>query len=447
MPKVTFAQLICRHNVTIVIFPPAAIMSSLRVCEVHPLPSSLPRSLSKTPSVREARSSKALGPSTLSKTLSTRSTRSMRSQASVGEAHPVSKTLGPSKAPSLPKVLSMRSTRSLRSQASTCSVTSMLAEAASMEAEESPGDKALGLTVLAPRADEVEHAAKDAAEEVPGMEDTAEEAMDTDEAGLSTSDEAVGDESTGSKEAAMGEAVTSDPETSDAATGSSATDAPPDAATPMGPAPIEIVISFDTTGSMAHLLDEVKNKVQEIIQRLFMDIPSMKICVMAHGDYCDEKVFYLLKKVDFTNDVGSLCQFVKDVGKTGGGDFEECYEWVLNQVRKLDWTPGTQRSLIMIGDAIPHEPDYHLNKDNLDWKTEADALYNELGVRVYAVQCHNANKAEKFWGELANRTHGRHLRLDQFSTIVDILMAICYREHSAEYFEVSNTMKTASNVG
>ena len=141
--------------------------------------------------------------------------------------------------------------------------------------------------------------------------------------------------------------------------------------------------------------------------------------------------------MDFTNDVDSLCQFVKDVEGTGGGDFKECYEWVLSQVRKVDWTPGTQRSLIMIGDAIPHDTDYELNKENLDWRAEADGLYNEQGVRVYAVQCQNEEGAANFWKELANRTHGRHLKLDQFSSIVDILMAICYREHSTEYFEVS----------
>ena len=236
--------------------------------------------------------------------------------------------------------------------------------------------------------------------------------------------------------------VTGSSSSEEVASGSGCMDVSAGPAPYMGPAPIEIIISFDTTGSMSYYLDEVKNKIQDIIQRLFMDIPNMKIGVMAHGDYCDEKVFYLMQKVDFTNDVGSLCQFVKDVEGTGGGDFEECYEWVLSQVRGLSWTPGTQRSLIMIGDAIPHEADYELNKEKLDWRAEADALYNEQGVRVYAVQCQNEKGAADFWKDLANRTHGRHLKLDQFSTIVDILMAICYREHGAEYFEVRIIINT-----
>ena len=58
-------------------------------------------------------------------------------------------------------------------------------------------------------------------------------------------------------------------------------------------------------------------QVQDIIQRLFMDIPNLKIGVLVHGDYCDESQFYLMKKVDFTNDLTSLCQFINEVDGTG----------------------------------------------------------------------------------------------------------------------------------
>ncbi len=44
---------------------------------------------------------------------------------------------------------------------------------------------------------------------------------------------------------------------------------------------------------------------------------------------------------------------------TGGGDWEECYELVLHQVQtQLNWSPGSQRALVMIGDAIPHDTTY-----------------------------------------------------------------------------------------
>ena len=72
---------------------------------------------------------------------------------------------------------------------------------------------------------------------------------------------------------------------------------------------------------------------------------------------------------------------------TGGGDWEECYELVLYEARiKLTWSPGTQRSLVMIGDAIPHNSTYSLNDLKIDWKKEAARLKSELGVKIYSVQ-------------------------------------------------------------
>ena len=67
--------------------------------------------------------------------------------------------------------------------------------------------------------------------------------------------------------------------------------------------------------------------------------------------------------------------FLSQVEVTSGGDTPEAYELVLHQVRtELSWTPGSQRSLVMIGDNIPHEANYRRNKLKLDWRKEADAL-------------------------------------------------------------------------
>ena len=172
----------------------------------------------------------------------------------------------------------------------------------------------------------------------------------------------------------------------------------PTTTVPDGPKPIEIAFCFDTTGSMSTCIEAVKENVKTIIQRLFMDIPFLKIAVLAHGDYCDSDVFYLYKLVNFTNDVNALCTFVNDVEGTGGGDWEECYELMLLKSREeLCWSAHTQKSLVMIGDAIPHLPDYLMPNnvtDNsvstyklpagpgkpiqLHWMTELDRLHQQM---------------------------------------------------------------------
>ncbi|XP_064622493.1 uncharacterized protein LOC135484751 [Lineus longissimus] len=203
---------------------------------------------------------------------------------------------------------------------------------------------------------------------------------------------------------------------------------------PTGPGgPMEIVFSFDTTGSMSSCLMEVRKNLTNMISRLQKDIPGLRIAVFAHGDYCDVRN-YVTKYVDFTTDVTKLVDFVNNVSSTGGGDSDECYELVLYEVRtKLSWSPGTQRSLVMIGDANPHGVSYPENTLKLDWKKETDKLAAEA-VHIYGVNCSATGNAVDFYKSLASKTDGKYLELKAWDNIFDMMMAICYREHGADFF-------------
>ena len=43
---------------------------------------------------------------------------------------------------------------------------------------------------------------------------------------------------------------------------------------------------------MSYILDKVKGHPSDMIQRLQLDISGICLGVIAHGDNCDEKVFY-----------------------------------------------------------------------------------------------------------------------------------------------------------
>ena len=137
----------------------------------------------------------------------------------------------------------------------------------------------------------------------------------------------------------------------------------------------EIAFSFDTTGSMYKYLEEVRGQLREIVKDLKRDIPGIRIAIFAHGDYCDAESSYVTKFVNFTNNVDVLCSFVRDVGPTYGGDAPECYELVMREVQeKLSWSPGSQKSLVIIGDAPPHEASESQNYRHLDWRQETKSL-------------------------------------------------------------------------
>jgi hypothetical protein len=195
---------------------------------------------------------------------------------------------------------------------------------------------------------------------------------------------------------------------------------------------IEVVFSFDTTGSMAACLEHVKRNLEKVAIDLFKETPNLKIGVCAHGDYCDANSTYVTRHLDLTSDVYTLTQFIRNTSRTGGGDAPECYELVLSESQtKYNWSLNSKKVLVVIGDATPHEPSYHLNKQRLDWRTEAKKLA-ALGVQIYTIQCLSRREANFFYEGLAEIGNGYRLELNQFTDILSLVNAVVYRQVSEE---------------
>jgi hypothetical protein len=195
---------------------------------------------------------------------------------------------------------------------------------------------------------------------------------------------------------------------------------------------VEVVFSFDTTGSMYPCLTQVRRKVKSTVTRLAEEIPGIHIGVIAHGDYCDEGSTYVTKRLDLTDDVDAICHFVETVQATGGGDAPECYELVLHEAQGLAWHKNATKALVLIGDDVPHPPAYTPRK--LNWRTEVDKLMH-LGIPVYGVQALNRKHATAFYKELAEKSGGFHISLDQFAYVTDMVLAVCYKQASDEQLQ------------
>lgn len=90
--------------------------------------------------------------------------------------------------------------------------------------------------------------------------------------------------------------------------------------------------------------------------RLFCEIPLLRVAIITHGDYCDgDKV---ISQLDFTTDQQEIKNFIQNAPSTSGGDYLECYELVLRNVKSLSWNlNATMKSMILIGDTPSHEKD------------------------------------------------------------------------------------------
>ena len=69
-----------------------------------------------------------------------------------------------------------------------------------------------------------------------------------------------------------------------------------------------------------------------------------------------------------------------------GGDVPECYELVLHNVcREISWSEKCKyRSLVLIGDANPHEFGDDNNPHKIDWKEKLQDC-KACGIKIYSV--------------------------------------------------------------
>lgn len=211
---------------------------------------------------------------------------------------------------------------------------------------------------------------------------------------------------------------------------------------------VDILISFDTTGSMASVIHEVRLRVQEFVNKIIDHIPDSRVGIIAHGDWCDKNP---IDKIDFTSSKQELISFIRNNKNTGGGDDDEFYEYVLNIAQKdFSWRSGAVKIMLLIADANPHAVGYRYNGKTYfyDWRDEAKGL-GKLGVNIYAVQALSRKIENNWYQQIASITNGKKVFLNQFTDAVESIISICY--HSVgrlqEYKdELETTFKMNRNL-
>jgi acyl carrier protein len=189
---------------------------------------------------------------------------------------------------------------------------------------------------------------------------------------------------------------------------------------------LDLVISFDDTGSMSSVRKQVRNHVNELVKQLYQDIPKLRVGIIIHNDYCDmpRHIFTL----DFTSNLSEIEKFVNSNSPCGGGDAPECYELALHEASKFNWQ-SDRRALIMIGDEVPHAVGYRYGShtNNIDWRKETLALA-AMDVKVYGVQALGRRSSNYFYDDISRMTGGIKLDLSQFQHISTYINAIAYHQ-------------------
>ncbi len=173
---------------------------------------------------------------------------------------------------------------------------------------------------------------------------------------------------------------------------------------------LDMVIAFDTTGSMAEYIGAVRKEVSELIPRLFKDNDDLRLGIVAFGDYCDMKNAQefgdAYQCIMPTNNENKLVKFVMESKDTDGGDGDEFYELVIKRiVEETPWREDSTRVILLISDAAPHPVGYtyqnYVVNNQIDWRKEAEKAAS-MKIKIDTVTI----TEEPWYKELSKMTNG-----------------------------------------
>lgn len=195
---------------------------------------------------------------------------------------------------------------------------------------------------------------------------------------------------------------------------------------------LDMVIAFDTTGSMNSYIGQVKDHVSGLVPQLLKDNPNMRIGIVAFGDYCDMKsatVFGNAYQVLYpTNNEEDIISFVKNAKGTNGGDGDEFYELVIKKItEETPWREDATKTVLFIADANPHKVGYSygniVQNAQIDWKEEARKA-SEKGIQFDTISIHGSSYG--WYEELAHITDGIYTEFRSSQKTSDYIKTVAY---------------------
>lgn len=229
---------------------------------------------------------------------------------------------------------------------------------------------------------------------------------------------------------------------------------------------LDLLLVGDLTGSMSAYREKLKSKFRELAKTLFQVIDNLRIGIIFYLDHGSGDP-YITKVHELSVNVDSLINFINSVPNGCGGDADEAVEDALNDAYNINWSQINTKSIVLFGDACPHEPreclygyDYfELTKKLYQKQVTINTVFCNTGYggynkvsSAYKIDIGDFSKRvsrlreDEFFSWIANVTGGIAIGVEQIEDIVDIIQAMAAKDAGKmdEYEEeIKKTHKAA----
>ena len=149
---------------------------------------------------------------------------------------------------------------------------------------------------------------------------------------------------------------------------------------------LDIVITFDSTGSMQGEIDQVKSQIRRIGSVLFGLIEKARIGICTYRDHGDE---YVVKGLPLTDNLNEVVLFLENVDAAGGRDEPEAVDEGLDWATQQNFRRSARKVVLLFGDAPPHP-----SRTVVCQKIASD--FRKKGGLISTVTCRNIRRMNDF---------------------------------------------------
>lgn len=190
---------------------------------------------------------------------------------------------------------------------------------------------------------------------------------------------------------------------------------------------LDVVIVFDSTGSMSGEIDTVKDQIQRIGGVLMQLVPKTRISLCTYRDESDE---YLVKGLPLSTSVNQLREYLDQCRAGGGGDNPEAVEAGLDwAIHKNSFRPRARKIILVFGDAPPHRQQLGRCLDL------AEEFRGQQGGIVSTVTCRAQRRMDEFI-EIAQAGGGEaFLTANEREIMTQLIVLVFGSEHRDKVLE------------
>ena len=156
---------------------------------------------------------------------------------------------------------------------------------------------------------------------------------------------------------------------------------------------LDLLFIMDLTGSMGPYIEQVKNNMINIMNRIPIECPGININLgyIGYRDVSDIAYNYIVN-IDFSQNYQQIQNKIKNVIADGGEDYPEEIAWAIEKAIEKNWKSDARYS-ILVADAPCHGTKYHIDEIEDDYpngvpgRKNIEILINELAAKNVSLFC------------------------------------------------------------